>query len=116
MTVCGACIAEEDYDERDESEMCSLVPPLDEQRPCGLTLVARHKRRRFRGDRILLEDAQGFRWAVLRAANTAPDALATLLAEVNDDLACMPVLPFYEKYVATMEWQMVPLDRVTARG
>jgi len=116
VTICGACIAEEDCGDRDEAEVSSLVPPRDEQRPCGLTLVARYKRRHIRGDRIFLEDGQGYRWAVLRAAGATPDALTTLLAEVNDDLACMPVLALYEKYAEKMEWQVVPLERVATEG
>jgi len=83
VTICGACIAEEDCGDRDEAEVCSLVPPRDEQRPCGLTLVARYKRRHIQGDRIFLKDGQDYRWAVLRAAGATPDALALFVISIS---------------------------------
>lgn len=103
VSICAECVYDEDVGERTVEAMCLRVPPDDWLLPAGLTLRARIKQRRWRGARVYVEDAQGFRWAVLRPPLETPEATRRLLDEVNEDLATMPVLPLRAKYEPLME-------------
>jgi hypothetical protein len=103
VNVCAACIYEEDVGIRDQADMCSRVPPDREHVPAGHSLVARYKRRPLRGDRVCVEVHDGSRWALLRPTIVTRDQVELLLAQVDEDLATMPLVPFREKYRPLME-------------
>ena len=103
VTVCAACIYEEDISTRDRADICSRVPPDVEYVPAGHSLVARYKPRLLRGDRVCVEDHDGSRWALLRPTIATRDQAERLLAQVEEDLATMPLVPFQEKHRPLME-------------
>jgi hypothetical protein len=103
VTHCADCNIEEDHGDRDDADMCSRVPPDLEHVPVGDSLVARYRRRRLRGDRVLVEDHTGGRWAVLKPRAAGPQEVERLLLEVRADLAIMPITQFREKYRQLME-------------
>ncbi len=100
---CVDCIIEEDHGDRDDADMCSRIPPDLEHVPVGDSLVARHRRRRLRGDRVLIEDSNGSRWALLRPPVAGPEEVERLMQEVRSDLATMPITQFRDKYRQFME-------------
>lgn len=61
----------------------------------GLTLTVRLARR-WLGPPQVVEDEEGHRWA--RIAPAEPGSARQLLAEVREDLATLPPLPFRSKY------------------
>ena len=83
--------------------MCSRVPPDLEHVPVGDSLVARYKRRPLRGDRVLIEDFRGARWAVLRPPVADRREVERLLLQVRADLATMPITQFRRKYRPLMD-------------
>jgi hypothetical protein len=95
---CATCIYEEDHDDRDETAICGLEVPGVEGEPAGLLLAARIERRRFRGDRILLDDRAGQGWAFIGPAAVGRQDVYSLLREVQSDLAAMPLTQFRDKY------------------
>ena len=100
---CVDCIIEEDHGDRDDADMCSRIPPDLEHVPVGDSLVARHRHRRLRGDRVLIEDSNGSRWALLRPPVAGPEEVERLIQEVRSDLATMPITQFWNKYRPLME-------------
>ena len=96
--ACAPCIYEEDQGVRDEADMCSRVSPDAQHMPAERVLVARYKRRPLRGDGVSIEDHRGQRWALLRPVGATRQQVERLLAEVQEDLRVMPVIPFREKY------------------
>jgi hypothetical protein len=98
VQACATCIYEEDHDERDEAAMCGLDVPSVEAEPAGLLLVARIERRRFRGDRLRLDDHAGQGWAFIGPAALSRQDVHSLLREVQSDLAAMPLAQFRDKY------------------
>jgi len=100
---CVDCIVEEDHGDRDDGDMCSRVPPDSAHVPVGDSLVARYKRRPLRGDRVLIEDVTGGRWALLRPPAADPQQVERLLLEVRSDWARMPITPLREKYRQLMD-------------
>ncbi|MCZ2839370.1 hypothetical protein [Modestobacter sp. VKM Ac-2985] len=103
VTHCVDCIIEEDHGDRDDADMCSRVPPDLEHVPVEDSLVAHYRRRRWRGDRVLVEDHTGGRWALLRPRAAGPHEVNRLLQEVRADLATMPITQFREKYRQLMD-------------
>lgn len=97
LNTCAACIYEEDHDLRDEAAMCARVSPASEHVPAAQALDAHYKRRRFRGDRVSVEDRAGGRW-LLRPPATAGGSVEHLLNQVQEDLASLPLNRFLEKY------------------
>ena len=89
---------EEDHDERDEAAMCRFEVPSVESEPVGLLLVASIERRRFRGDRILLNDHAGQGWGFIGPAAVGRQDVHSLLRQVQSDLAAMPLTKFRDKY------------------
>lgn len=103
VSVCAECISEEDHRQRAYEDMCTVETPAHLQMPAGAGLVARHARRRLRRDwRVFVEDRDGFQWAALMPDENTEEAAAALLAEVQEDLATMPVVPLRAKYSARM--------------
>lgn len=102
-TACLECIIEEDHNAREFADMCSCVPPDLEQVPVGDVLVARHRRRLLRGDRVLVEDYKGGRWALLRPPTSGREQVERLIRQVREDLATMPITQFREKYRPFMD-------------
>jgi len=98
VRACVTCIYEEDHDERDETAMCSLEAPGVGAEPAELLLAARIERRRFRGDRILLDDHAGQGWGFIRPAAVGSRDIQSLLRQVESDLAAMPLTHFRDKY------------------
>ena len=98
VTVCAACIHEEDIGTREEADMCSRVPPDMEHVPAGRSPVARHKRRPLRGDRVSVESHTGARWALLRPPVAGRVHVERLTLQVQEDLATMPIAQFRQKY------------------
>jgi hypothetical protein len=96
--ACATCIYEEDHDERDEAAMCELAVPGVEGEPAGRLLVARIQRRRFRGDRIRLDDHAGGGWSSIGPTAVGRQDLHSLLRQVQSDLAAMPLTQFRDKY------------------
>lgn len=97
------CIVEEDNGDRDDTAVCPLVPPDLAHVPVGGSLVARFERRPLRGDRVLIEDSSGGRWALLRPPFTDPREVDRLLSRVRSDMASMPITEFRDKYRHLME-------------
>ncbi len=98
--ACIECAYEADYDARDETDVCWLVPPGTDQMSAADSLVARYERRRLRGDRVSIEDHLGQRWALLRPPVAVREETERLLHQVQEDLASMSILQFREKYRA----------------
>jgi hypothetical protein len=82
--------------------MRSRVAPGTEGLPAGHWLVARHEHRRFRGDRIVVEARNGWRWASFRPPVESGD-VQPLLRQVRKDLEVMTLDQFDEKYRALQE-------------
>ena len=102
-TACFECIIEEDHNAREFADMCSRVPPDLEHVPVGDALIARYKRRLLRGDRVLVENRRGGRWALLRPPTSGREQIERLIREVREDLATMPITQFREKYRPLMD-------------
>lgn len=83
--------------------MCSRVPPDLERVPVGDSLQVRYKRRLLRGDRVLIEDYTGGRWALLRPPVAGRAQVESLVGQVQEDLATMPITDFREKYRPLMD-------------
>ncbi len=83
--------------------MCARISPEWEHVPVGDSLVARYKRRPLRGDRVLIEDYTGGRWALLRPPVAGREHVERLVLQVGDDLAIMPITKFREKYRPLMD-------------
>jgi hypothetical protein len=110
VTGCGECISEEDHGER--SDICLQLAPEEEQGPAGHRLHARVQRRLVRGDRILIEDGERYRWAEIAAAGDAD--LGGLFARIEADLKVLPPIPFAKKYrrwMATRSFGAALADR-----
>jgi hypothetical protein len=103
ITHCAGCIIEEDHDDREVADMCARISPEWEHVPVGDSLVARYKRRPLRGDRVLIEDYTGGRWALLRPPVAGREHVERLVLQVGDDLAIMPITKFREKYRPLMD-------------
>jgi hypothetical protein len=103
ITNCAECIVEEDHDAREAEDMCSRVPPHLEHVPVGDSLRVRYKRRPLRGDRVLIEDHAGGRWALLRPPLAGRAQVERLIRQVQEDLATMPITGFREKYRPLMD-------------
>jgi hypothetical protein len=100
---CAGCIIEEDHGDREVADMCSRIPADLEHVPIGDSLAARTKRRPLRGDRVLIEDYRGARWALLRPPVAGRREVERLLLQVRADLATMPITQFREKYRPLMD-------------
>lgn len=100
---CADCIIEEDHGDREVADMCSRIPPDLEHVPVGDSLAARTKRRPLRGDRVLIEDYRGARWALLQPPVAGRREVERLLLQVRADLATMPITQFREKYRPLMD-------------
>ena len=98
LAVCAACIYEEDNGVREETDMCSRIPPDMEHVPAGQSLVAHYKHRRLRGDRVSVETHTGDWRTLLRPPVPGRPQVERFLLEVQDDLATMPITQFREKY------------------
>jgi hypothetical protein len=103
ITNCAECIVEEGHDAREVEDMCSRVPPHLEHVPVGDSLRVRYKRRLLRGDRVLIEDYAGGRWALLRPPVAGRAHVESLVGQVQEDLATMPITGFREKYRPLMD-------------
>jgi hypothetical protein len=65
-----------------------------------------------RGDRILIEDGERYRWAEIAAAGDAD--LGGLFARIEADLKVLPPIPFAKKYrrwMATRSFGAALADR-----
>lgn len=91
---CAECIAEEDEGRR--TNVCGHLAPQEEQPPAARRLHGRLQQRRFRHDRILIEDEHWYRWAELPATDGLD--LRALLADIDADLAALPPIQFARKY------------------
>ena len=100
---CVDCLGEEECGARDLADMCARVPPGSERVPAGESLFARYERRPLRGDRVLIEDHRGVRWALLRPRVRGPEEVEALLQQVRSDLAVMPITQFWAKYDPLMQ-------------
>jgi hypothetical protein len=89
---------EEDTGRRDEADLCERATPGTEGLPAGHWLMTRHQRRRFRGDRVLVEGRDGSRWASLRPSVQSVEDVQRLLARVQQDLNVMTLSQFGERY------------------
>ena len=101
LSVCGACIYEEDYDLRAYEDMCTLEPPGVADvpvRPGHVQVrVARSLlRRRYRVD---IAHELGLRWATVTPPRNTRESAEAIAATVEGDIASMPLRTFRQKYI-----------------
>lgn len=96
IRVCAYCIAEEDHDERDESDMCRDPAPGTEDRRASHWLAARIERPLFRAPRVVVSDDRNlYRRKIRPDRNRQIDEV---LARVQDDLQEFNADDFDAKY------------------
>jgi len=96
IRVCAYCIAEEDHDERDESDMCRDHAPGTEDRRASHWLTASIERPLFRAPRVVVSDDRNLYRRRIRSVPSSQ--VEEVLARVQDDLQALRADDFDVKY------------------
>ena len=96
LRVCAYCIAEEDYDERDEFDMCRHQAPGTEDSRASHWLTASIERPAFRAPRVVVNDDHSLYRRKIRPDRSL--RIQEVLARVQDDLQALTVSEFDKRY------------------
>jgi len=97
ISVCAHCIAEEDYAERDEADMCRRLAPGTEHRRANHWSTAKIERPVLRASRVVVTDDRGNFRRRIRAESPVTD-IETLLARTEQDLRVLSAKEFDARY------------------